>query len=45
LNEIRALKRIGFSDESLIIGALKQTSRNVNRAVKLLMRHPPGPLE
>jgi hypothetical protein len=44
-NEIRALKRMGFGDESVILRALKETSGNVQRASELLKRHPPDAWE
>jgi hypothetical protein len=40
--EIRALKRMGFDDESVILMALKETSGNVKRAAKLLMGNVPN---
>jgi hypothetical protein len=40
--EIRALKRMGFDDESVILRALKETSGNVQRAAKLLMGNVPN---
>jgi hypothetical protein len=38
--EIRVLKRMGFNDERVIVMALKETSGNVQRAAKLLMKTP-----
>jgi hypothetical protein len=36
---------MGFSDESVILRALKEAAGNVQRAVKLLMRNPPDACE
>jgi hypothetical protein len=44
-NEINALKRMGFGDESVILRALKEASGNIQRAVKLLLRNPPDACE
>jgi hypothetical protein len=40
--EVRALKRMGFMDEAVILMALKETSGNVQRAVKLLLKNIPS---
>jgi hypothetical protein len=40
--EVRALKRMGFADEAVILMALKETSGNVQRALKLLLKNIPN---
>jgi hypothetical protein len=38
--EIRTLKRMGFNDELVILMALKETSRNIQRAARLMRTTP-----
>jgi hypothetical protein len=40
--EIRAITRMGFGAESVILMALKETAGNIQHAAKLLMENGPN---